>query len=161
MVLLSLYSPKGNQALRHFPFHGYLGLTPLHVEGCSSLSFCSKSTPFLIYIFSLFFFSVVRTKLDDDGKLLPAKSITVSVRCYESRIGRFNAIHTNRLVDYTQVLWSKPEQDEWADIGDSEYPFRISIPTNVGGYTTANLQDYRVWWRVEAGTLFFIFTVSL
>lgn len=103
----------------------------------------------------------MRTKVDDDGKLLPAKSITVSVRCYESRIGRFNAIHTNRLVDYTQVLWSKPEQDEWADIGDSEYPFRISIPTNVGGYTTANLQDYRVWWRVEASALSLIFTISM
>lgn len=151
MVQLSLYSPKGNQALRHFPFLGYLGLTPVHVEGGLYL-IDSASTRSIVSFFFLFS-TVVRTSIDD-GKLLPAKSITVSVRCYESRIGRLNVIHTNRLVDYTQVLWSKPDQDEWADIGDTEYPFRITLPTDVGGHSTANLQEYRVWWRVEAGMSF-------
>jgi hypothetical protein len=33
MVHLSLFSPKGNQAARYFPYHGYLGLTPIKVEG--------------------------------------------------------------------------------------------------------------------------------
>lgn len=97
------------------------------------------------------FFLVVRTKVEEDGRLLPAKSVTISVRCYESRLGRVNATHTNVLVDYTQVLWSKPLGKEWAEIGDAEFPFRITIPTKVAGYSTANFQDYRVWWRIEAG----------
>ena len=93
---------------------------------------------------------VVRTKVDEDGKLLPAKSITVSVRCYESRLGRVNAMATRVLVDYTQVLWSKSDEREWDDIGDTEYSFRITVPTKVAGHSTAHFQDYRVWWRVEA-----------
>lgn len=93
--------------------------------------------------------AAVRTRLDD-GKLLPAKSITVSVRCYEARLGKVNALHTNVLVDYTEVLWSAPHLQEYAEVGDGEYPFRITIPANVAGHSTANYQDYRVWWRVEA-----------
>jgi hypothetical protein len=41
MVQLSLFFPKGNQAARYFPYHGYLGLTPIKVEGgvsCHPLS---------------------------------------------------------------------------------------------------------------------------
>ena len=88
--------------------------------------------------------------MDNDGKLLPAKSITISVRCYESRLGRVNAMVTKVLVDYTQVLWSKAEEREWEDIGDLEYPFRITVPIKVAGHSTAHFQDYRVWWRIEA-----------
>src|ERR1700683_72659 len=82
--------------------------------------------------------------------MLPAKSITVSVRCYESRLGRVNAMLTKVLADYTQVVWVKTEGREWDDVGDSEYPFRITVPTKVAGHSTAHFQDYRVWWRVEA-----------
>jgi hypothetical protein len=57
---------------------------------------------------------------------------------------------TNVLVDYTQVLWSKPEEQEWDSIGDSEHPFRITLPTKVAGPSTAHFQDYRIWWRIEA-----------
>lgn len=41
MVLLSLLSPKGNQAVRYFPHYGYLGLTPVKVEGGQFLSLFS------------------------------------------------------------------------------------------------------------------------
>ncbi|KAF8968358.1 hypothetical protein BDZ97DRAFT_1916196 [Flammula alnicola] len=126
MVHLILSSTKGNQGLRYFPYTGYLGLTPIRVEG------------------------VVRTKLDADQKGLLAKSITISVRCYESRIGRVNALQSNILVDYTQVLWSKPDGVDYESISNLEFPFRISIPARVAGFSTAVFVDYRCMWRVEA-----------
>lgn len=108
----------------------------------------------LLHLFLIYFDfcprTAVRTKIDDDGKLLPAKSLTVSVRCYESRLGRVNALHTKVLADYTQVLWTKSEATEWEDVGDSEYSFRIVVPIKAAGLSTAHFQDYRVWWRVEA-----------
>ncbi|KAJ7738502.1 hypothetical protein DFH07DRAFT_701570, partial [Mycena maculata] len=130
MVHLALCSTKGNHGvnLKYFPYNGYLGLTTLKVDG------------------------VVRTKLDADLKLLPSKSITVSVRCYEARLGRLGVLHSNVLVDYTQVLWSKPDSDEheYADIGELELPFRITIPARVSGFSTASFVSYRCTWRVEA-----------
>ncbi|KAG6886004.1 hypothetical protein C0993_006120 [Termitomyces sp. T159_Od127] len=126
MVHLALSSTKGNQGLKYFPYVGYLGLTPVRVEG------------------------VVRTKVDADAKQLLAKSITVSVRCYESRVGRVSVLHSNVLVDYTQVLWSKPDGEEYALIDELEFPFRITVPARVGGFSTSIFVDYRCMWRVEA-----------
>ncbi|KDR81810.1 hypothetical protein GALMADRAFT_152624 [Galerina marginata CBS 339.88] len=126
MVHLILSSTKGNQGLRYFPYSGYLGLTPIRVEG------------------------IVRTKLDADLKGLQAKSISISVRCYESRTGRVNVLHSNVLVDYTQVLWTKPDGVDSESIGNLEFPFRMSIPAKVAGFSTAIFVDYRCIWRVEA-----------
>ncbi|KIM49441.1 hypothetical protein M413DRAFT_438626 [Hebeloma cylindrosporum] len=126
MVQLILSSTKGNQGLRYFPYSGYLGLTPIRVEG------------------------IVRTKLDADLKTLQARSLTISVRCYESRIGRVNVLQSNILVDYTQVLWTKPDGVDYEQIGNLEFPFRISIPAKVAGFSTAIFVDYRCMWRVEA-----------
>ncbi|KAG6844731.1 hypothetical protein H0H87_004351 [Tephrocybe sp. NHM501043] len=126
MVHLILSSSKGNQGLRYFPYVGYLGLTPVKVEG------------------------VVRTKIDADAKQLLAKSLTISVRCYESRLGRVSVLHSNVLVDYTQVLWSKPDGEDYAPIDELEFPFRITVPARVGGFSTSVFVDYRCMWRVEA-----------
>ncbi|KAG6919977.1 hypothetical protein DXG01_013326 [Tephrocybe rancida] len=126
MVHLVLSSTKGNQGLRYFPYAGYLGLTPVRVEG------------------------VVRTKIDADAKQLLAKSLTISVRCYESRLGRVSVLHSNVLVDYTQILWQKPDGEEYAPIDELEFPFRITVPARVGGFSTAVFVDYRCMWRVEA-----------
>ncbi|KAJ7090048.1 hypothetical protein C8R43DRAFT_1050472 [Mycena crocata] len=127
MVQLILSSTKGNHGVRYFPYSGYLGLTTLKVDG------------------------VVRTKLDADLRPLQAKSITISVRCYEARLGRLGVMHSNVLVDYTQVLWSKPDDDlDYAEIGEIELPFRIAIPAKVAGFSTASYVEYRCTWRVEA-----------
>ncbi|KAJ7285669.1 hypothetical protein C8J57DRAFT_1431371 [Mycena rebaudengoi] len=127
MVHLLLASSKGSQGVRYFPYSGYLGLTALKVEG------------------------VVRTRLDADLKPLQAKSITVSVRCYEARLGRLGVTHSNVLVDYTQVLWSNPdEQRDYSDVAELDLPFRISIPAKVAGFSTASYVEYRCTWRVEA-----------
>ncbi|KAH9484049.1 hypothetical protein JR316_0003528 [Psilocybe cubensis] len=126
MVQLILSSAKGNQGLKYFPYVGYLGLTPIRVEG------------------------IVRTRLDADLKPLSASSLTVSVRCYESRVGRINTLQSNVLVDYTQILWSKSDALEHEPISNLEFPFRISIPAKVAGFSTAQFVDYRCVWRVEA-----------
>lgn len=117
---------------------------------------CRRRSAFLpcfhIIISSTFFHLAVRTKLDADLKLLPAKSITISVRCYETRVGRVNNIQSNVLVDYTKILWSKQDGVEFQQIGNLDFPFRISIPAKVAGFSTAAFVDYRCVWRVEAGT---------
>lgn len=97
---------------------------------------------------------MVRTKIEEDGKPLQASVLTISVRCYESRLGRVNAVQTNCLADFTQILWSKPTTQNWGELGDAEFPFRITIPSRVGGYSTANFQDYRISWRIEAGAFY-------
>jgi hypothetical protein len=126
MVKLSLSSTKGTGA-RYFPHAGYLALTPLKVEG------------------------VVSTRLDDDRKSILASDILVAVRCYEARIGHRGITHSNLLVDYHVVLWTKPPQDTWAEVGDGDWPFRLVLSPKLAGHSTANFQEYRVFWRVEAG----------
>ncbi|KAK0210606.1 hypothetical protein DFS33DRAFT_1294294 [Desarmillaria ectypa] len=125
MVRLILGSTKGN-GVRYFPHTGYLGLTPVKVDGA------------------------ILTRLDQDLKMLPARSITVSVRCYELVLGRVGVLQSNVLVDYTKVLWEKPEGQDYGEIGDLELPFRFAIPTKVGGLSTASFVEYRCLWRVEA-----------
>lgn len=128
MVQLSLTTSKGNAGTRHFPFQGHLGLTPIRVDG------------------------IVRTRLDEDQKPIQAKSITVSVRAYEARSTRLGGNHTRLLVDYSQTLWKKPDGQAFADIGEFESTFKITLPKRVAGFSTANYQDYKTYWRVEAGT---------
>jgi hypothetical protein len=93
----------------------------------------------------------VRTKLDADLRTLQATSLTISIRCYESRIGRVNILQSNILVDHTQVLWSKSDDVEYEPVGNLDYPFRLTLPTKIGGFSTAVFVDYRCMWRVEAG----------
>ena len=98
---------------------------------------------------------MVNTKLDADLKLLPVKNITVSVRCYEFRLTRIGGVVSSKaIVDLTQVLWSKPDGQDFMELGEAEYPFRITIPPRVGGFSTISFVEYRCVWRVEAGAYF-------
>jgi hypothetical protein len=92
----------------------------------------------------------VRTRLEEDGKPVAASALTVSLRCYEARIGRVGAVKTNILVEQTQTLWTPPSGPH-APLGAAELPFRIVLPTSAAGNSTFHLQDYRVYWRIEAG----------
>lgn len=147
MVKLSLVSPKGNQGVRYFPYQGYLGLTPLRFEGraYSSLHF-SLPIP-LISIRP-----VIRTQIEQDGKPILAKDIVVAVRCYESRHGRLGTIQTNVLFEHSVTLWQKQDTQVWSEVGDSEHPFRFSVPSHIAAPSTAlYFQEYRIFWRIEAG----------
>ncbi|KAH9934936.1 uncharacterized protein B0H18DRAFT_1114759 [Fomitopsis serialis] len=128
MVTLSIATARGAPCpSRYFPHSGYLGLTPVRVEG------------------------IVRTKLDEDRRPLLAKAISISVRCYEARVSRSRGtVHTTLLVDHTEVLWTKQPNAEWDEVGDLELPFRITLPKSTAGLSTANFQVYRTFWRVEA-----------
>lgn len=136
----------GNQGLRYFPYSGYLGLTPIRVEGGQSILLTTT-----LYTLISYSFLVVRTKLDDDLRTLQATSLTIAIRCYESRLGRVNALQSNVLVDHTQVLWSKSDDVEHEAVGSLDYPFRLTLPSKVGGFSTAVFVDYRCLWRIEAG----------
>ena len=102
---------------------------------------------------SFLFRIVVRTALDEDKKPLQANSVQISVSCIECRLGRVGVVHSNVLADYTQTLWAKPSSVEYADLGDGDFPFKIVVPIKTLGNSYLNFQDYRVFWRVEAGPL--------
>ena len=145
-------SSQGNTGFRYFPSSGWLGLTPVRAEG----GLFSFSFPFLF--FPYFSSQVVRTKLDDDQKPLLAKSITISIRCYECRT-RVAGNYSNVLVDQTQVLWSKQDSVDYDPVGNLELPFQISLPANVAGFSNAIFVDYRCVWRIEAGNVFSPFSL--
>ncbi|THH33994.1 hypothetical protein EUX98_g351 [Antrodiella citrinella] len=126
MVRLFLTPSKGNAGGRYFPHQGFLGLTPLRVDG------------------------VIRTKLEEDGKYILAKSLSVHIRCYESRVTRTGSHRSRILVDYSKTIWQKPQHQEYAPLGDLDATFKITLPTNVPGFSTANYQEYKTFWRVEA-----------
>ena len=65
MVVLSIAPHRGNSA-RSFPSTGFLGLTPVTLAG------------------------TVRTKVQEDKRVLEASSVVIRVRCYEST-GQFSA----------------------------------------------------------------------
>ncbi|KAF9646863.1 hypothetical protein BDM02DRAFT_3069812, partial [Thelephora ganbajun] len=125
MVLLSIHSVHGNTGSRYFSYSGYLALTPCTVQG------------------------FVKVK-HEELKPLPAKTLTVAVKCYESRLGRVNVIATNVVVDQTLVLWEKSPASASAEVPDGDYPFNIIIPPDTPGLTTTVFQEYRAYWRVEA-----------
>ncbi|KAI0670567.1 hypothetical protein C8Q78DRAFT_975530 [Trametes maxima] len=126
MVHLVLSTTRGNSGNRFFPHQGYLGLTPVRVEG------------------------VVRTRLDEDGKPIPARALSISVRCYQSRLTRSRTFRSTLVVDHTDVLWVKPQDKEYADVAELDFPFKLTLPKRTPGFSTANYQDYRVFWRLEA-----------
>ena len=125
-IHLSILARKGNQGGRTFPFAGYLGLSKLTVEG------------------------VVRTRVEDHKRLLPATRLTISIRCYEART-RFGLSKVNLLLDATQALWTATEGLAYEDLGSGDYPFRISLPPKVAGFSTMQHPEYRIFWRLEAG----------
>lgn len=127
MVRLSLSTSKGNAGIRHFPFQGYLGLTPVRVDG------------------------LVRTRTDDDLKPVLAASLTVYVRAYESRQPRLGAPHHRVVAEYLHTVWRAPDGTQYAPLADFDAPFKITLPKRAPGFSTANFQDYRTFWRVEAG----------
>ncbi|EIW60557.1 uncharacterized protein TRAVEDRAFT_70905 [Trametes versicolor FP-101664 SS1] len=126
MVHLVLSTTRGNSGNRYFPHQGYLGLTPVRVEG------------------------VVRTKLDEDGKPIPARAISISIRCYQSRLTRSRNFRSTLVADLTDVLWQKPPDKDYADVAEMEFPFKLTLPKRTPGFSTANYQDYRIFWRLEA-----------
>ncbi|KAF8744251.1 hypothetical protein RHS02_02061, partial [Rhizoctonia solani] len=125
MVAITLTPTKGNAGARWFPHSGHLGLTPVKLDG------------------------IVRIRLEEDGKPATASAVTISLRCYEARHGRVGVLKTNILMEHTQTLWS-PTGAEFGPLGELDLPFRLAIPVNAPGSSNFHLQEYRVYWRLEA-----------
>jgi hypothetical protein len=128
MVVLTLTPYRGNHQ-RFFPHAGFLGLTPVVIQG------------------------TLRTTLEEDRKPLKASSVQVRVRCYEAEntAGKTKGKAMHVLYDMTQEVWSKEEGEAWGDVGDLTRPFRIVLPIDAGGVSTLTFKTYRAWWQVEAG----------
>ncbi|KAG8748019.1 hypothetical protein FRC10_009771 [Ceratobasidium sp. 414] len=126
MVALSVVAARGNAGARYFPHSGHLGLTPVKLEG------------------------VVRTRLEEDAKPATASAVTVSLRCYEARVGRVGVVKSNIILEQSQTLWSPPAGSAYGSLGAAELPFKIVLPANAAGNSSFNIQEYRVYWRIEA-----------
>lgn len=138
MVLLSLTPLKGNTSgSKSWPFNGYFALSQVSTHG------------------------TVRTRLGDDGNPLMASKVTIAIRCYESRMPRLGVVHTNILFNKTQVLWQAPENQHFAPLGDLDLPFRMSLPPDIAAPSSCHMQEYRVFWRLEAGEQAFFLDTPL
>ncbi|CAE7090344.1 unnamed protein product [Rhizoctonia solani] len=126
MVAISISSTKGNAGARWFPHSGHLGFTPVKLDG------------------------IVRTRMEEDGKPVAASALTISLRCYEAQHGRVGVVKTNIIAEQTQTLWTPPNGTEYGPLGAREFPFRLVLPVNAPGSSTFHLQDYRIYWRLEA-----------
>lgn len=134
MVVLTISPYRGNHQ-RFFPFAGFLGLTPVVIQG------------------------TLKTVMEEDNKPLKASSVFVRVRCYEADIsgGAIKGKGMNVLFDAEQELWRKDEGEEFSSLGDFSKAFRIVIPVEANGVTTATFKNFRTWWQVEAGESSFLF----
>lgn len=141
MVVLTLTPYRGNHT-RFFPHAGYLGLTPVVIQG------------------------TVRTVVQEDRKPLKARSVVIRVRCYEADISNVAAGKGKKktprvLYELSQEVWSC-EGEEWGLLGDWSKAWRLVLPVDAGGVTTSTFKTWRSWWQVEAGELVesFLFFIS-
>lgn len=98
--------------------------------------------------------SVVRSRMDDDGKPIRASAVTIAVRCYEARIGRLGVVQSNILFESCQTLWSKSVGSDWESLGDVDLPFKFIIPPECTAPGAVVFPEYRIVWRIEASASF-------
>ncbi|RSH88782.1 hypothetical protein EHS25_003010 [Saitozyma podzolica] len=128
MLELGLVPKQGNAGGRFFPHSGYLGVSPVIIAGTAV------------------------AKLPQLCQHLPVKAVCVVVRCYETRTGGpFGQNTENVLWEKTKRLWEPPGADEFADMGDWECPFRISIPTDAITRTHSSqwTKEWKLVWRLD------------
>lgn len=126
MVGLSLQPWRGNQ-LASFPHTGFYGLSPVIIQG------------------------LLRTTLEEDNKPVKATEIAVRLRCCEEyKVGLVKDSITRVLHEQTQVLWTKPEGQDYGEVGDFASAFRIVLPPDAGGTSSVTFVNYRVYWKVQA-----------
>jgi hypothetical protein len=132
MVRLAILPHRGNQN-RAFPYTGYLGLTPVSVQG------------------------YVRTELEEDNLSLEASHVQVRLRCYECEgRGTHTAKSSNVRVLYevSKRLWAASAGQEHGALGDFEAKFRLTVPVDAtlhGALSSMHFKTWRIWWALEAG----------
>ncbi|KAK4051621.1 hypothetical protein OIV83_002761 [Microbotryomycetes sp. JL201] len=128
MVILQLQPHRGNHQ-RFFPHAGFLGLSPVVIQG------------------------TVKTSFQEDQRPIKASALVVRVRCYEARVlpgGKTDKKSVTVLHEERQEVWSKQAGYDWSDLGELTKPFRVTIGVDAGGVSTCTFKNYRAWWSVEA-----------
>ncbi|KAL7409686.1 hypothetical protein BDY24DRAFT_402634 [Mrakia frigida] len=125
---------------RSFPVVGFLGLTPIILEG------------------------LILSRLSAPEKPLLASSVEVNIKCIESRLsGAFGVVTSEVLWSSSTVVWragesAPPREDGLVSrgveeaLGDWEGKFKVVIPVEEGkkaGRSSVSLREYRVVWRLE------------
>ncbi|WAR55367.1 hypothetical protein PtB15_6B107 [Puccinia triticina] len=150
MVALTI-TPKHGNHTRYFPHAGFLGLSPVILAGH------------------------VHTRLEEDNQPLEASRLVVRIRCYEavgSTLSKgtrpelpdsFNKLsNLNVLWQTEQTLWAARSSAGYEPLGDSNRPWKLTIPTHAVDPThNSNAQQscpaigsityktWRSWWQVE------------
>lgn len=184
VVSLSFVHPKGtNVAGRYWPHQGHLGLTPLVLTGIVRARRESDYSPFAggqQPVASSSSSSSASSSSSSSGhhqfKGIRASHVTVSLRCYEARLGRVGVVRTNVIYEHTSLLWAADpsssssaavkrraatgsSEPHTADLTQTDFPFHMVIPpASAGGCSTCHLQSYRVYWRLEASKWFIPFS---
>lgn len=95
------------------------------------------------------------TRLSGPERSFKAVSIDVVLRCVEHRrSGAFGSSgFQETLWQTSRRLWSRPDQVEWASLGDWETDFRLEIPVEAAKdvRSTCFLKEMRVVWKLEGG----------
>ncbi|KAK4056441.1 hypothetical protein OIO90_002584 [Microbotryomycetes sp. JL221] len=127
MVVLQLQPHRGNHA-RFFPHAGFLGLTPVVIQGTVKVSF------------------------QEDHRPIKASTVLVRVRCYEAEVvgGKTRKRTANVIFEQNQEVWTKQSNETWSDLGEVAKPFRITLGVDAGGVSTCTFKNYRTWWQIEA-----------
>ncbi|WVQ85321.1 hypothetical protein IAT38_007486 [Cryptococcus sp. DSM 104549] len=128
--MLDLYiTPRhGNAGGRFFPHTGHLGVSPVVVQG------------------------KIATKLPPVCDPLLVKSITLRIKCIESRAGgAFEGDVDNTLWEKAKVLLAPPPGEEYTGVGDWDSMFKLAIPVEAAaaGRSAMVIREYKVVWRFE------------
>lgn len=130
VVSLSFVHPKGtNVAGRYWPHQGHLGLTPLTISGIvrarreNDYSFSTPASHNQQQVASSSSSSSASSSSSSSSngghKSFKASHITVSLRCYEARLGRVGVVRTNVLYEHTLLLWAADPSSRPASSGNS------------------------------------------
>jgi hypothetical protein len=132
VVVLSPHKPGAHS--RTFPFTGYLGYSPVSIQGA------------------------IRTKVEEDGLLLEARDIRVRARCYELDRSAAVARKPTVVCEFENVVWSASD-GEYEPLGNFSSAFRIVIPPEAARSVPSTLayKSWRVWWCLEGGMYPFYF----
>ncbi|POW16265.1 hypothetical protein PSTT_01414 [Puccinia striiformis] len=119
MVTLTLTARNGNNT-RFFPHSGYLGLSPVLVNGH------------------------VQTRTEEDLEPILASRLIVRLRNYHQQQSSSPAL----IWQTEQILWQAAKPD-YEPLADFDADWKLIIPTNTNSLGSITYQTWRSWWQVE------------
>jgi hypothetical protein len=135
MVVVVLSPHKVGAHARAFPYTGYLGLSPVSIQGA------------------------IRLKVEEDNLAVDACDVRVRARCYELDRSPSVARKPTVVCEFEHVVWRAAGDAEYESLGNFTSPFRIVIPPEAARTVPSTLayKAWRVWWCLEGGTCAIVF----